>query len=178
MPLSVDHKPNVKQEKRRIEAAGGGVEVRTSKAGSQFRSAYRVNGSLALSRSIGDFCYKRRLDLPPEQQMVCSTPDIHVELRSPLDEFIVLACDGIWDVRSNEQVCAFVRGGLRNGTSIPQIIEALFDDCITKDPKATGGLGADNMICVIVCSDRNSCTDSGRASRGCFFWKSWICSRI
>jgi len=44
--LSEDHKPDNYDEKRRIEAAGGFVEDN------------RVNGSLNLSRSLGDFTYK------------------------------------------------------------------------------------------------------------------------
>merc|ERR1712098_519029 len=103
--LSHDHKPNHPIEKDRIEAAGGYVETISTGA----RTHYRVNGNLNLSRAIGDLEYKKRTDLPPEEQIICATPDIIVESATPADEFIVLACDGVWDVLSNEEVAEFVR---------------------------------------------------------------------
>jgi len=144
--LSHDHKPNSDVERQRIEAAGGHVEE--SAVGQ--RVHYRVMGNLNLSRSIGDLEYKQSPELGPERQMICATPDI---IRIPLhedDEFIVLACDGIWDVKTNQEVCDFVRERLAGGESLPSIVEALLDDCIAVDPKETGGLGGDNMTCIIV----------------------------
>lgn len=51
LPLSEDHKPNKVNEQMRIEAAGGFVEDN------------RVNESLATSRALGDFNFKRNTDL-------------------------------------------------------------------------------------------------------------------
>eukprot|EP00747_Dinoflagellata_sp_TGD_P162769 gnl/TRDRNA2_/TRDRNA2_180746_c0_seq1.p1 gnl/TRDRNA2_/TRDRNA2_180746_c0~~gnl/TRDRNA2_/TRDRNA2_180746_c0_seq1.p1 ORF type:complete len:442 (-),score=65.17 gnl/TRDRNA2_/TRDRNA2_180746_c0_seq1:212-1537(-) len=147
--LSQDHKPNNAKEKRRIEAAGGTVKETPVKNGPA-RVVYRVNGDLSLSRAIGDLRYKKQFALGPDNQIVTSTPEIHIETRTPDDEFIVLACDGVWDVKTSDQVCRFVREGLRKGQEIPSIIENLLDECICEDPKKTGGLGADNMTCIIV----------------------------
>ena len=36
--------------------------------------------------------------------MVTALPDIRKETLQPGDEFLVLACDGIWDVLTNQEV--------------------------------------------------------------------------
>ena len=89
-PLSDDHKPDNAEEKARIEAAGGFVEEN------------RVNGSLNLSRSLGDFEYKSS-DVPYTQQMVTCDPEIRTVQRQAIDQFIILACDGIWDCLTSEE---------------------------------------------------------------------------
>jgi len=148
--LSHDHKPNDAKERSRIHKAGGTIEENPVGVGQYFRITYRINGNLNLSRSIGDLQYKKRADLGPEEQMICSTPDIICERRTPDDEFMVIACDGVWDVKSNEDVVKFVSRGIKKGQALPQVIEELLDDCIAEDPKKTCGLGGDNMTCLVV----------------------------
>lgn len=146
LALSNDHKPNDPAERSRIEAAGATVQENVVDG----RVYSRINGNLNLSRAIGDLDYKRRTDLPAAQQVVSSTPEILSVVRSPTDEFLFLACDGIWDVKSNQDVVDFVRVRLGAGQALDRILEDLLDDCITHDPKATAGLGADNMTSVLV----------------------------
>lgn len=101
--LSEDHKPDCIDEKRRIEAAGGFVEDN------------RVNGSLNLSRSMGDFTYKQKTDKPYDQQMVIVVPEImKVERQPGKDKFLILACDGIWDCLTSEQTVENMRKRLAN----------------------------------------------------------------
>lgn len=57
-----------------------------------------MNGDLAVARAFGDFAYKQRTDLPAEAQEVSCQPDVLVRERSDSDNYIVFACDGIWDV--------------------------------------------------------------------------------
>lgn len=105
--LSVDHKPTMESEWSRIVAAGGWV------------AANRVNGNLALSRALGDFIYKRNTVLAAEEQIVSAEPDVtQYELRpAETDEFIVIGCDGIWDVMTNQEAISYVRSRLSNGYS-------------------------------------------------------------
>ncbi|KAH9285201.1 putative protein phosphatase 2C T23F11.1 [Echinococcus granulosus] len=139
-PLSVDHKPTMASEWSRIVAAGGWV------------AANRVNGNLALSRALGDFVYKRNSTLSAEEQIVSAEPDItQCELKvTETDEFIVLGCDGIWDVMTNQEVISFVRSRLANGRSPDLICEELMMHCLAPNCNPNG-LGCDNMTVVIIC---------------------------
>ncbi|KAF2398959.1 protein phosphatase [Trichodelitschia bisporula] len=136
-PLSFDHKPQNDAEKARIVAAGGFVDFG------------RVNGNLALSRAIGDFEFKKSADLPPELQIVTAFPDVTVHTISDDDEFLVVACDGIWDCQSSQAVVEFVRRGIAAKQELPKICENLMDNCLASNSD-TGGVGCDNMTVVIV----------------------------
>ena len=146
IPLSSDHKPNDDDERARIEAAGCRVEEVQGGA----RTHYRINGNLNLSRAIGDLEYKSRSDLPASAQAITCTPETRTEKIQDDDEFLILACDGIWDVMTDQQAVDFVREKLVGAAKLSQVCSDLLDACITPDPKETQGLGADNMTCIIV----------------------------
>ena len=50
---------------------------------------------------------------------------------------------------SNQEVVDFVGPRLAAGESLVGIAEAILDHCLAEDPKATGGVGGDNMTCII-----------------------------
>ena len=140
-PLSDDHKPDNEPERARIAAAGGFVEEN------------RVNGSLNLSRSIGDFEYKSKPNLPYTEQMVTVDPEVRTVERQDADQFIMMACDGIWDCVTSEQGISQMRsalGGLKPGEQISKCIEELFDRIIATDIISSAGVGTDNMTCVVI----------------------------
>lgn len=137
--LSVDHKPEDPIELKRINAAGG----RVTPDG-------RVNGGLNLSRALGDHMYKKSSELPATEQMITALPDIKsIDLKESEDEFIVLACDGIWNSMSSQEVVDFIRPLIAKGESLSAICEKLFDNCLAADTHGDG-TGCDNMTCVIV----------------------------
>ena len=70
-------------------------------------------GNLNLSRSLGDLKYKQNQALPPEEQMITAQPDIIQHMITAEDEFMVVACDGVWDVMTSQAVIDFVRARLR-----------------------------------------------------------------
>jgi protein phosphatase 1B len=128
---SVDHKPTSPSEQARIEAAGGTVVFR------------RVNGDLAVSRALGDFLYKANKQLPDVEQQVSAEPEITCVERKPDDMFVLVACDGIWDVLSNEQASEFVLAKMQLGFPLTAVCEALIDHCLELGSK-------DNMSVVLV----------------------------
>lgn len=142
-PLSDDHKPDNLPEKARIEAAGGFVEEN------------RVNGSLNLSRSLGDFEYKSNAKKGYKDQMVTCDPEIkQISRQNNQDEFMILACDGIWDCLTSEEAVIRVRRGLSELSpprgQITDVIETIFEEIVAKDILSSSGVGTDNMTCLVV----------------------------
>lgn len=118
---TADHKPVNPQEKERIVKAGGSVMIQ------------RVNGSLAVSRALGDFEYKQVEGKGPCEQLVSPEPEITVQERdAEKDEFLVLACDGIWDVLNNTELCDYVRYMLTVQEDVEQICSSIIDVCLHK----------------------------------------------
>lgn len=117
---TLDHKPVSPSEKERIVNAGGSVMIQ------------RVNGSLAVSRALGDFEYKNVQGKGECEQLVSPEPDVFSETRCDEDEFLVLACDGIWDVMSNEQLCDFIRSRLQITDDLIAICNSVLDTCLSK----------------------------------------------
>jgi len=134
--MSRDHKPQDLDEADRIHKAGG------------FVTDGRVNGSLNLSRAIGDMEYKQRKDLTPKEHAVTAYPELFSVGLHKEDEFVILACDGIWDVMTNQEAVDFVRERIEK-LSLQQICEAICDFCLAPDTAGVGK-GCDNMTVMVV----------------------------
>jgi hypothetical protein len=106
-------------------------------------------GNLALSRAIGDFEFKQNPNLSPEHQIVTAYPDVKKEDITEGTEFLVLACDGIWDCLSSQQVVNFIRREISSSRTLQIACENLMDKCLAKDSEL-GGIGCDNMTVIIV----------------------------
>lgn len=139
-PLSFDHKPTNHGELHRITNAGGFVE------------RGRVNGKLALSRAIGDFEFKEQKNVAskaPQSFAVTANPEIITRKLSPNDEFLVLACDGIWDCATSQKVVGFIRRSIAEGQELEFICENFMNYCLA-DVNNMMGIGTDNMTIMIV----------------------------
>uniref|UniRef100_A0AAQ4R7L9 Protein phosphatase 1G n=1 Tax=Gasterosteus aculeatus aculeatus TaxID=481459 RepID=A0AAQ4R7L9_GASAC len=141
--MSYDHKPEDEVELARIKNAGGKVTMDG-----------RVNGGLNLSRAIGDHFYKRNKALPAEEQMISSMPDVKVLTLNDDHDFMVIACDGIWNVLSSQEVVDFVSERIKPDKSgnvrlLSSIVEELLEHCLAPDTSGDG-TGCDNMTCIII----------------------------
>jgi len=152
MPLSFDHKPSNLPELERINTAGGFVKHK------------RVDGDLAVSRGLGDFSYKSIDGLPVKDQKVIPHPEFVIYPRDlQHDEFIILACDGIWDVATNKDCADFTNHLLEEGeTDLGLICEIVLDSCLDKHSR-------DNMTFAILTFD-GARTSKGMTPKGTV-WK-------
>ncbi|KAJ5894276.1 hypothetical protein N7495_005967 [Penicillium taxi] len=87
--LSYDHKGSDENEGKRIANAGGLILNN------------RVNGVLAVTRALGDTYLK---DLVTGHPYTTETV-----IQPSADEFIILACDGLWDVCSDQEAVDLIR---------------------------------------------------------------------
>eukprot|EP00878_Enallax_costatus_P013420 GHUV01014034.1.p1 GENE.GHUV01014034.1~~GHUV01014034.1.p1 ORF type:complete len:277 (+),score=54.61 GHUV01014034.1:429-1259(+) len=108
VPMSVDHKPNTREERTRIEDAGGVVV---------WAGTWRVGGVLAVSRAFGD---------RPLKRYVIPTPDIRDEVITKDDDCLILASDGLWDVVSNQDAVALVRNIKEADRAAHRLVEEAF----------------------------------------------------
>ncbi|KAI9571110.1 phosphatase 2C-domain-containing protein [Boletus coccyginus] len=86
--LTYDHKGSDKQEAKRITDAGG------------FVMSGRVNGVLAVTRSLGDSSMK---------EFVVGSPYTTETQLCDDDEFLILACDGLWDITGDQGAIDLIR---------------------------------------------------------------------
>ncbi|KAF3320204.1 putative protein phosphatase 2C 32 [Carex littledalei] len=90
--LTSDHKLSRLDERERVEQLGGFVHCR--------RGIWRLQGSLAVSRGIGDMFYKQWVTPEPD------TSTIKIDSES---EFLILASDGLWDKLSSQEAVDIAR---------------------------------------------------------------------
>lgn len=147
--LSTDHKPTTDSERERIQAAGGFVD-----------SEGYLNGTLGVSRALGDWhaecsvSHTRLKAVPPgpdaTSSAAASAPliaeaDIQEHELTSEDEFLLLACDGLWDVLSSQNAVQLARSQLQRFNDPTQCAAYLAREAI--DALHSG----DNVTVVAVC---------------------------
>lgn len=79
--ITKDHKASDQSEQERVQRSGGWVSMN------------RVHGVLAVSRALGDHAMK---------QSVISEPNFWEGELTGEDSFVIIACDGLWDVCTDQ----------------------------------------------------------------------------
>lgn len=137
MYATKDHKPNTLEERQRIERSGGSV-LTNNKGGRVVymnpRKPMDGVSLLAVSRAIGDRKHKT--------VGVIATPDIR-EIGTQKGDIVVLACDGVFDVMSNQEVVNFVNKKFDQQENPTSIARALVSEAYNKNSR-------DNISALIV----------------------------
>ena len=160
-----DHKPGLESEKKRIEAAGGTIYQTPSlfplyQNGKEVEIPWRVlPGRLSVSRTFGDIEAKEE-KFGGKKGVVIALPDItEIELNDEYN-FIIIGCDGIFDVLSNEELLECIHIVLKEKKMTEYINEADihelcgdFADMIIKSALAKDSF--DNVSCIVIALNLN-----------------------
>ncbi|KAL5820974.1 hypothetical protein ACOSQ3_022856 [Xanthoceras sorbifolium] len=131
--LSKDHKPNCTSERLRIEKLGGVIY-----------DGY-LNGQLSVARALGDWHIKGTkgsicpLSCEPELEEIVLTEE---------DEFLVLGCDGLWDVMSSQCAVTMVRKELMQSNDPEKCSKTLVKEALQRN-------SCDNLTVVVICFSLN-----------------------
>lgn len=127
--MSQDHRPIHETELRRIQASGGFVD-----------DGY-LNGVLSVTRALGDWDMKFPCG---SCSPLISEPEFRQTILTEEDEFLIMGCDGIWDVMSNQHAVSIVRRGLRRHDDPEQCARDLVMEALQLK-------AIDNLTVIVVC---------------------------
>ncbi|KAI1267190.1 protein serine/threonine phosphatase 2C [Xylariaceae sp. FL1019] len=132
--LSYDHKGSDENEGKRIANAGGLILNN------------RVNGVLAVTRALGDTYMKDLVTGHPYTTETVIQPEA--------DEFIIIACDGLWDVCTDQEAVDLVRDNQDPVASSKLLVD-----------HALARFSTDNLSCMIIRFDKAALLDQGNKER-------------
>ncbi|GLT80513.1 hypothetical protein SLA2020_519480 [Shorea laevis] len=131
--MSRDHKPNCNQERERIEASGGYVN-----------DGY-LNGQLNVARALGDW-HMEGLKCVGGGPL-SAEPEFMIKKLTGEDEFLIIGCDGLWDVFLSQNAVDFARRRLQEHNDPVTCSKDLVDEALKRK-------SGDNLSVVVVCFQR------------------------
>ncbi|KAL7104142.1 hypothetical protein ACP275_08G225400 [Erythranthe tilingii] len=131
--LTKDHKPNCTSERVRIEKLGGVIY-----------DGY-LNGQLSVARALGDWHIKgsKGAKCP-----LSSEPELHETILTEEDEFLIIGCDGLWDVMSSQYAVTIVRKELMVHNDPHKCSKELVREALKRNT-------CDNLTVVVVCFSKD-----------------------
>jgi serine/threonine protein phosphatase PrpC len=113
--ITTDHKPDDANETQRIKKMGGDIYLDSE-------GIYRI-GDLSLSRAFGDG------DNAP---YISQKPDIYYKKICPSTKYIVMGCDGLWDVVKNNELFKLLEKFKENGYA-ENLASCLATECLNRN---------------------------------------------
>ncbi|KAL4397929.1 hypothetical protein HN51_002499 [Arachis hypogaea] len=127
--MSQDHRPSYLPERRRVEELGAFID-----------DGY-LNGYLSVTRALGDWNFKFPLGIASP---LIAEPDVQLVTLTEEDEFLIIGCDGIWDVMSSQVAVSLVRRGLRRHDDPQQSARELAKEALRLNT-------SDNLTVIVIC---------------------------
>ncbi|XP_052208089.1 probable protein phosphatase 2C 47 [Diospyros lotus] len=129
LQMSQDHRPSYPPEYQRVEKVGGYIEY-----------GY-LNGDLAVTRALGDWYMKSPLG---SSSPLIAEPEVEHIMLTEEDEFLIVACDGIWDAISNEEAVNLVRRALMRHDNPQECAKELVNEALRLNT-------TDNVTAIVLC---------------------------
>ncbi|CAA7015589.1 unnamed protein product [Microthlaspi erraticum] len=147
--MSFDHKSTFESERRRVEDLGG-----------YFEGEY-LYGDLAVTRALGDWSVKRFSPVGVSlSSPLISDPDIQQMILTEEDEFLIMGCDGVWDVMTSQYAVAFARQALRRHGDPRRCAMELGREALRLE-------SSDNVTVVVICFTSSLAPQRRRVRRFC-----------
>jgi serine/threonine protein phosphatase PrpC len=148
-PLTKDHKPGDPEEVARVKSSGHIVIGENHFINGKRLHIDRIDGIIAVSRAFGDPGFKAEQELPERRAISC-VPVITESILNE-NEFLLLACDGVWDVLSNEEairfVCYKMRGSMLGAISPSLALTSVAEDLVRETLRRGS---TDNVTVILV----------------------------
>lgn len=139
LEMSQDHRGPVHDaERRRVEESGGFID-----------DGY-LNGVLSVTRALGDWDLKTPIGGVPSP--LIAEPEFRQVTLTEDDEFLIIGCDGIWDVMSSQHAVGVVRRGLRRHDDPERCARELVMEALRLKT-------VDNLTAIVVCFSAEYCEE-------------------
>lgn len=128
--MSKDHKPHCSREMQRIKASGGYVD-----------DGY-LNGQLNVARALGDWHMEGMKGA--NGGPLTAAPELMTTTLTREDEFLIIGCDGLWDVFRSQNAVDFARRRLQDHNDPVTCSKDLVDEALKRK-------SGDNLAVVVIC---------------------------
>eukprot|EP01103_Thecamoeba_quadrilineata_P004297 TRINITY_DN14008_c0_g1_i1.p1 TRINITY_DN14008_c0_g1~~TRINITY_DN14008_c0_g1_i1.p1 ORF type:complete len:304 (-),score=66.84 TRINITY_DN14008_c0_g1_i1:193-1104(-) len=129
LSLTTIHNPGKNPiEGARVQSAGG--RLYNNRVGHPHLNTRFFN--IAISRAIGDLLYKSPSYTQNKPSGLTADPDISVNDLKENDKFLLLACDGVWDVLTHQEAADFILEKLKETDDLEAITSSLVDEALAR----------------------------------------------